>query len=203
MKTEADGFRRGGVMRVECKTGAEKAWLAASVSAFVLYHLSEGAYVTDGMFLFGALMVGLSFPLGPIAMCCFAVMASLSGGESVWMWLLDWPTLIFVGYVQWFWLLPEIRRSNEPIALNLTQIAAPVAAARVPDNSPAPTMKETLPAAITPAAQVSFDAASFLPPLEEFDEAGLTALERVLRADDALPAQTTRAPAASIFTPAR
>ncbi len=98
------------VMRFVCKTRVEKAWLVASVSAFVLHRLLEVEPDGGAMWLVEAAMIALSFPCGPIAML-FILMGVEGLSESTDLsWLLDWSTLLFVGYIQWFWVLPELCR---------------------------------------------------------------------------------------------
>jgi hypothetical protein len=89
-------------------------------------------------------------------------------------WLLDWSTLLFIGYFQWFWVLPEMRRNNQLHTLNLMPPTGTVAALP-PANSA--TLPDT-------TRHVVFSSANFLPLLREFDEAGLTALGRVLQAQE-------------------
>lgn len=191
------------VMGFVCKTKWEKAWLVASVTAFVLHRLLEVEPHSGAMWLVEALMVALSFPFGPIAMLFILMGVEGASGYADLSWLLDWSTLLFVGYIQWFWVLPEIRRNSQLTTLNLAQPVEMVSA--LPSNNSA-TLAITLPATVPPFV---FNSATFLPPLTEFDEAGLTALDRVLQ-----QAQMTSSPLApeeappllshveSIFTPA-
>jgi len=168
-------------MHFGCKTKAEKAWLVASVTALVLHRLLEVEPDAGGMLLVEALMSALSFPCGPVAMLFIMMgVGGLSDYTDV-SWLLDWSTLLFVGYVQWFWVLPEIRRNNQTITLNLT---SPVEIA-----SPAPPQDDSL--TLPELAPVVFNTATFVPLLAEFDEAGLTALERVLQAQAAPPRRSS------------
>jgi len=159
-------------MRFVCKTRVEKAWLVASVSAFVLHRLLEVEPDGGAMWLVEAAMIALSFPFGTIAML-FILMGVEGLSESTDLsWLLDWSTLLFIGYIQWFWVLPEMRQNNQLITLHLAPPVEIVSA--LPPNDSA-----TLPATAPP---VVFNSATFVPPLTEFDEAGLTALDRVLQA---------------------
>ncbi|MGI9104916.1 MAG: hypothetical protein ACR2G4_01560 [Pyrinomonadaceae bacterium] len=144
----------------------------ASLITLILHRLLEieqsgDAQVGGVMLLVEAAMVVLSFPTGPVAMLFLLIFVESVGGIRDSSWLLDWPTLLFAGYLQWFWLLPEIRENCKPLTLNLTQrgtIAAPEKSSSVPE--------------VTLAAP---DAEAFSFPLTGFDEAGFTALERVLR----------------------
>ena len=157
-----------------CKTKFEKAWLAAGVTAFVLHRLLEVEPNAGAMWLVEAAMVVLSFPCGPVAMLFILMGVEGMSGHADLSWLLDWSTLLFIGYIQWFWVLSEMRRNNQLLALHL---ASPVeiVSALPPDNSA--TFPETAP-------PVVFSSANFVPPLTEFDEAGLTALGRVLQAQE-------------------
>ena len=206
-------------MRFGCKTGAEKAWLVASLTTLVLHRLLEVGPDAGGIWLVEGAMIALSLPFGPIAM--FFILAGVEGlsVRTDLSWLLDWSTLLFVGYIQWFWVLPEIRRNNQPLTLNLTSpIETLPTKTVVVETLPVETLPvETLPVESVPTAPPCnastlrahargvFDAAAFVPPLAEFDEAGLTPLERVLRA----PKTSRRAPeaasvrAGSIFRDAR
>ena len=165
-------------MRFGCKTKAEKIWLGASVTTLMLHRLLEVEPDAGALWLVEALMIGLSFPCGPVAMLFILMGVEGLSDDADLSWLLDWSTLLFVGYIQWFWVLPEIRQNNQLITLQLTPRVEIVSV--LPPNDPA-----TLPAIAPP---VGFDSATFWPPLTEFDEAGLTALDRVLQAQALPPA---------------
>jgi hypothetical protein len=171
-----------------CKTKAEKTWLMVSLTALVVHRLLEIEPSPRVMWLVEALMVVLTFPLGLIVMFFLALGVDASSRHADFSWLLDWSTLLVIGYLQWFWMLPEIRRNSQPITFNLTspvEIAASVETAAPPETAtPAPPPHDTLTLTELPphAAPVVFNVAAFVPPLSEFDEAGLTALDRVLRA---------------------
>jgi len=155
-----------------CKTKLEKAWLVASAIAFVLHRLFEVEPDAGVMWLLEAAMIALSFPFGPIAMLFILIGVQGASDYTDLSWLLDWSTLLFIGYIQWFWVLPEMRQNNQLITLHLAPPVEIVSA--LPPNDSA-----TLPATALP---VVFNSAIFVPPLTEFDEAGLTALDRVLQA---------------------
>ena len=194
------------MMRIACKTGVEKAWIVASVTALVLHRLLEVEPHAGGLWLVEGAMVILSFPLATVAMPFVSVVAEGLSGYANLSWLPDWPTLLFIGYIQWFWVLPEMRRNKLLVTLNLTSPAetSPVEASPV-HTLPVETLPvETLPVETSPAeiaspappcdspvldspAPAAFDLAAFVPPFVEFDEAGLTALERVLRAQKPSP----------------
>ena len=165
-------------MRFVCKTKLEKAWLVASVIAFVLHRLLEVEPDAGALWLVEAAMIALSFPFGPIAMLFIFMGVEGVSEHTDLSWLLDWSTLLFIGYIQWFWVLPEMRQNNHLITLHLAPRVETVSA--LPSND----------SAILPenAPPVVFNSALFVPPLAEFDEAGLTALDRVLQAQASPPA---------------
>lgn len=200
-------------MHDACKTGKEKAWLAVSLATFFLHRLMEATSSTEGMWVFETLMIVLSFPFGLVAMLFLAIGADALREYMEVGWILDWSTLLVVGYIQWFWVLPEIRRNSKLVSLNLTslvetaspveivspvKIVSPVETAPPSEiASPAPPYKtSTLPE----AAPVAFNVADFLPSFTEFtefDEAGLTALDRVLRQPQQTPTPALPAPHAT------
>ena len=158
-------------MRLVCKSRIEKAWLAASLLIFVAHRMmygSPGLFLPDSVRVWLEVsMILLSFPLGVGVLFVIndAVYWCVGCGELKWM--VDWPTLLVAGYIQWFWLLPEFLRGRKLTLLDLKLTAAnasPNQSADDPELSPAPS-----------------HAVTFAPPLAEFDEAGLSALERVLR----------------------
>lgn len=165
------------VMRFVCKTKLEKAWLGASVTVFVLHRLLEVEPDAGAMLLVEAAMIALSFPFGPIAMLFILMGVEGLSGDMDLSWLLDWSTLLFIGYIQWFWVLPEMRRNNQLITLHLAPPVGIVPDLPLHDSATHP---ETAPPFV-------FNSETFVPPLTEFDEAGLTALDRVLQAPPSPP----------------
>jgi hypothetical protein len=187
-------------MSFVCKTKIEKAWLVTSASIFILHRLLEdaspGCYAGTAplrMWL-GVAMIALSFPFGGLAL--LALHAALFWCDDCRNvnFLFDWPTLLFAGYIQWFWVLPEILRNRELTLLDLKRLPLTVSPSiSTPDPEPAPAALEAAsPVAFEAAPLPAFDAAAFVPRLPEFDEAGLTALDRVLQAQP-----SPRAPASS------
>jgi hypothetical protein len=197
----------GGVaMRFECKTKTEKAWIVASVSILVVYKLLGGSppgyYGADTLLeeCLKLAMIALSFPLGGLTMFALHDARFWCDGCRDLEWMLDWSTLLFAGYIQWFWLLPEFLRGRKLIIVNLKQrpetispdASAPIAeppataldaaprAAR--EAVPRAASEDTPRAACEAAPLPAFDAAAFVPRLAEFDEAGLSALGRVFQA---------------------
>ncbi len=159
------------VMRVGCKSRVEKAWLATSLLVFVAHRWLEA---TNGGFAplsspatcLKWAMVALSFPSGALAMFVINDAVYWCEGCRHLEWMLDWSTVLFAGYIQWFWMLPEYRKRRELNVLQLKdvgrvdKVTAPHEAVAALASAP------PLPAASTFA---------------EFDAAGLTALDRVLR----------------------
>ncbi|MBA3768103.1 MAG: hypothetical protein H0W99_14200 [Acidobacteria bacterium] len=174
-------------MRLPCKTKIEKAWLVTSLIILVTHRMLEASppdYYSQANMLrlwLEVAMVLLSFPLGGLVMFVIRDATFWCDECGNLEWMLDWSTLLFVGYVQWFWVLPEIRRNNQTITLNLT---SPIEIA-----SPAPPQDDSL--TLPELAPVVFNTATFVPLLAEFDEAGLTALERVLQAQAAPPRRSS------------
>jgi hypothetical protein len=163
-----------------CKTKVEKAWLVASLTALVLHRLLEVDPDADGLWLIETLIVVLTFPCGPVAMLFLAIGVEAMSDRTDLSWLLDWSTLLVVGYLQWFWVLPEIRRNNRLTIVNLSSSVELDSPSEIAAPAPPP---GSLNLPELPPAPVAFNAAAFVPPLAQFDEAGLTALDRVLRAE--------------------
>jgi len=210
-------------MNFVCKTKIEKAWLVTSASIFVLHQLLEdsspGCYADAAplrMWL-GVAMIALSFPFGGLALLALH-------GALFWCddcrnveFLFDWSTLLFAGYIQWFWVLPEILRNRELTLLDLKRLPETVSPnVSAPDPEPTPAALEAAsPVALEAASPVAceaaspvaceaapppaFDAAAFVPRLAEFDEAGLTALDRVLQAQTSPPAPASSSHVEAIF----
>lgn len=188
-------------MRLPCKTKIEKAWLLTSLSILFLHRMLETAplvhYPTDTMVRtwLEVAMVVLSFPLGGVVM--FALSDAIYWCDACrnLQWTLDWSTLLLAGYIQWFWMLPEMLRSRKLTFLNLRQPEEAFA----PDTSSASTPKAPQVAA-TATATTATAAESYTFPPAEFDEAGRTALGRVLRAEAAEHVPTP-APRAELIFP--
>lgn len=185
-------------MRLPCKTKIEKAWLAVSLITLFLYRMEEASSLSyesaDTMVRvwLEVAMVVLSFPLGGFTMFVIQDATFWCDGCGNLKWMLDWPTMLLAGYLQWFWLLPEILRDRKLTFLNLRQ---PVEAAS-PDASTAPAIT------VPPVAAAATASDNFTRPLAEFDEAGLTALGRVLQPQSAPRAPAPRpAPRAELIFP--
>jgi hypothetical protein len=194
-------------MSFVCKTKIEKAWLATSACIFVLHRILEnsspGCYADAAplrMWL-GVAMIALSFPFGGLAL--LALHAALFWCDDCRNveFLFDWSTLLFAGYIQWFWVLPEIFRNRELTLLDLKRLPETVAPnVSTPGPDPAPAALETASPVVLEAAPLpAFEAAAFVPGFAEFDEAGLTALDRIFQARTSPPAPASPSPVEAIF----
>jgi hypothetical protein len=194
-------------MRFECKTKTEKAWIVASVSILVVYKLSGGSppdyYGADTLLeeCLKLAMIALSFPLGSLTMFALHDARFWCDGCRDLEWMLDWSTLLFAGYIQWFWVLPEFLRGRKLIILNIKRRPETISPdASAPIAEPAAASLDTAPRAACEAAPLpAFDAAAFAPRFAEFDEAGLTALGRVFQAQSPPHAPASPSQVEAIF----
>jgi hypothetical protein len=144
-------------------------WLLLCVTLLVLYTIMPGEHAT--LFYYyapsapiEALMFLLSFPLGDAAAFVF---------HSPWHSHLErfvfWAFAMGLGYAQWFHLFPALlrRRSARATTLNLAGVES------VASRSPL---------GLASAETKPLDDAQ-RPPVPEFNERGLTPLERILRDD--------------------
>lgn len=210
-----------------CKTKIEKAWLVASVIIFITHRLldaSSSGYYSPSAPLrlwLELAMIALSFPLGGLTLFGLHGAAFWCDDCRSLEFLFDWSTLLFAGYIQWFWVLPEFLRNRKLTLLDLKQptetispnasptVVEPATPVRLSPATPAavtssPATVASSPATVLPAAAVAapcsaFDAATFAPPLTEFDEAGVTALGRVFQAQSPPPTHAPHAHVEAIF----
>ena len=150
-----------------------KPWLLLCTTLLVVYSIMPGEHRT--LFFdaapsspLEALMFLLSFPLGTAAGLLFH--SREMGMEERFVF---WAVSMLLGYVQWFHLFPALlrrcgRQARETITLNLR-----------PAGSVASTTPLGLGTAEPPPA---LDAAR--PPVPQFNERGLTPLERVFRDEE-------------------
>lgn len=190
-------------MRLPCKTKIEKVWLVSSLIILFLYKTLEASpqdYSSPAIILrwwLEVAMVLLSFPLGGVVMFALQVVSFFwCDGCGHLEWMLDWSTLLVAGYIQWFWVLPQILRDRQLTLLNLRQTGEAV----LTDTSSASTPKAPQVAA-TATATTATPAENFTFPPTEFDEAGRTALGRVLRAETTTEPARTHAPRAELIFP--
>jgi hypothetical protein len=146
-----------------------KPWLLLCTTALVTYSIMPGGHETIFYFnapssVLEALMFLLSFPLGDALMFLFH-----SAHHAVRERFVFWALAMGLGYAQWFHIFPALlrRRQTEAAALNLSATEGVAPATRNPLGLAAASEQSALEASRAPAAQ--------------FDERGLTPLERVLR----------------------
>lgn len=146
-----------------------KPWLLLCTTALVTYSIMPARHETIFYFnapssVLEALMFLLSFPLGDAVMFLFHSAQSGLAGRFVF-----WALAMGLGYVQWFHLFPALlrRRQSRAAALNLSAPGGMATAKAGPLGLSAHASPPALDASRPPAAQ--------------FDERGLTPLERVLR----------------------
>lgn len=178
-----------------CKTKLEKLWLVTAVVVFVAHRLLDGsasgyaADVTPLRVWLELAMVVLSFPLGGLTLFALHGLAFWCDDCRQLEFLFDWSTLLFAGYIQWFWVLPQFLRGSEMNLLDLKRPAEAPAPQVAPQAAPHLAPADTKPArasfasapppTLKAAPPAAFDAAAFVPRLAEFDEAGRSALDRV------------------------
>lgn len=160
-------------MRNPFQENLRKPWLLLCTTLLVVYSIMPGEYETlffnaaPGSFI-EALMFLLSFPLGAAAASLFH-----SPDFGVFGRFGFWAASMGIGYWQWFHLFPALLRRLPPrtssITLNLSQ--APGVAPRAALGSAA-----TRPLALPDAPARA--------PVPQFNERGLTPLERVFRDDE-------------------
>ncbi|HEX9919676.1 MAG TPA: hypothetical protein VGA87_10940 [Pyrinomonadaceae bacterium] len=175
-------------MRFACRTKTEKAWLVAGLSIFVVHRLLDasppGRYTSDPLSLWLELaMLALSFPSGWLTLFVIHDAKFWCDDCRNLYFLFDWSTLLFAGYIQWFLVLPAFLRSREPTFLDLKrtpEIVSPPSPPAINETASPATPPAATPDAATPHR--AFDAAAYAPLLAQFDEAGLTALDKVFQA---------------------
>ena len=147
-----------------------KPWLLLCTTLLVVYSIAPGEYETlffakaSGSFI-EALMFLLSFPLGTAAASLFHSPDYGVPGRCAF-----WALAMGVGYAQWFHLFPALlrRRHSHTTTLNLS---AGSGVAQRPPLGP----NATRPLATLEAAR---------PPVPQFNDRGLTPLERVFRDEE-------------------
>ncbi|HEY0101603.1 MAG TPA: hypothetical protein VGB76_21935 [Pyrinomonadaceae bacterium] len=175
-------------MRLPCKTNLEKAWLITSLSVLFLHRMSEASgsvyyspAIIERLWLEVSMIV-LSFPFGGLLMFVLRDALSWCDGCRSLEWMLDWSTLLLAGYIQWFWVLPEILRRRQLTFLNLRQAEESV----LPETDPASSLPaHNVSPDVSPVAATTAESLARLP--AEFDEAGRSALDRVLQSGWSTP----------------
>jgi len=145
-------------------------WLLLCTTLLVTYSVMPVRHET--LFYFNApssvleaLMFLLSFPLGDALMFLFH-----SGTHGIMERFVFWALAMGIGYAQWFHLFPILIRRARPnvTTLNLAAAASVASANKRPLG--------------LDATQSALDAGR--PPVPQFNERGMTPLERILRDDD-------------------
>ena len=147
-----------------------KPWLLLCTTLLVVYSImpvERETFFFSGApsFFLEGLMFLLSFPLGTAAMLLFH-----ADDFGVMGRFLFWALAMGLGYVQWFHLFPALLRRDRhgSITLNLS-----AGAGVAPRPTPGPYV--TRPLALPEAAR---------PPVPQFNDRGLTPLERVLHDEE-------------------
>ncbi|HEX8354961.1 MAG TPA: hypothetical protein VF611_18785 [Pyrinomonadaceae bacterium] len=147
-----------------------KPWLLLCTTLLVVYSIMPGEHAT--LFFSGApsspieaLMFLLSFPLGSAAAFVFH-----ADDLGVFGRFAFWALGMGVGYAQWFHLFPALLRRAPPRTTTLNLSAAAGVAPHAPLGPNA-----TRPLALPEAAR---------PPVPQFNDRGMTPLERVFRDED-------------------
>lgn len=160
-------------MRNPFQPNLRKPWLLLCTTALVTYSIMPVRHETIFYFnapssVLEALMFLLSLPLGDAVMFLFH-----SAQAGVMNRFVFWALAMGLGYVQWFHLFPALlrRKQSRALTLNLNASGAFAPATASPLGLGAP--------AGPPAPE------ALRPPAAQFDERGLTPLERVLRDDGA------------------
>jgi hypothetical protein len=158
-----------------------KPWLLLCTTLLVVYTIAPGEYETLFYFnapgsLVEALMFLLSFPLGDALMFLFHSAAHGRMERFVF-----WALAMGLGYAQWFHILPALlrRRHEQSTTLNLVAGESVARPSQTPLGLRA--ALETTP--LTTPLPSSPHAAE-RPPVPQFNERGLTPLERIFRDDE-------------------
>ena len=193
-----------------CKTRIEKAWLAASLLTLFAYRVVHGGgweHPAGGLtVLLQFFMILLAAPLGLLAMLPVVFLVDVCDNCGELKWLIDWSTVLFFGYLQWFVIIPEMRNLNTPtfLKLNAPRAEPKTTKKRTPRRARkrTPTAAKPLPPATTAAATTITVAVApprevvraparaepeagglAAPPTPHFDEDGLTPLGKVLTSE--------------------
>jgi hypothetical protein len=155
------------------QSNLRKPWLLLCTTTLVVYSISP--VTTETLFYWNApssvleaLMFLLSFPLGDALMFFF-----YSDSHGIMERFVFWALAMGLGYAQWFHLFPALLRRKQQNAITLNLDAGGGVA--FADKSPLG-LNATQPLSLPEAAR---------PPVQQFNERGLTPLERIFRDDDA------------------
>ena len=111
-------------MKEFLKSSVKELWIIVSISVLVMYLIgqirpyTELASTATADWVI-ALMILLSFPGSLLFLALCAVFIDINPSahplEVTWVWC----ELFAVGYLQWFWLIPHVFSTSQPITLNL------------------------------------------------------------------------------------
>jgi len=147
-----------------------KPWLLLCTTLLVLYTIMPGEHSTLFFYhapsaLLEALMFLLAFPLGDAAAALFAYSPRFGAIER----FVFWAIAMGFGYAQWFYLFPALLRrrgEREDSAASVESVA----------------LHTRTPLGLASAETKPLNDAQ-RPPVPQFNERGLTPLERILRDD--------------------
>lgn len=149
-----------------------KPWLLLCTTSLVVYSIMPVAHATLFYWnapssILEALMFLLSFPLGDAVMFGF-----YSPSHGIMERFVFWALAMGIGYAQWFHLFPAIlrRRQRTAATLSLTNADGVVLAGKTTLGLNLPDVKSTIDVE--------------RPPTPQFNERGLSPLERILRDDE-------------------
>lgn len=157
-------------------------WILLAVSALVVYCIvpvrRDMAFDLNAISTWlQALLFMLSFPSGSFFVLAANVLTDGCAECSVAQHFQIWAVALALGYLQWFHLVPALlgwRRAEPPVALNIS-----AGGAAAPEDSSTQTthvLSEPRPSA-PPGA----------PTVRQFDERGLTPVERIIKGDESAP----------------
>ena len=149
-----------------------KLWLLLCTTTLVIYSIVPVTretllYWNAPSSVLEALMFLLSFPLGDALMFFF-----YSGSHGIMERFVFWALAMGIGYVQWFHLFPALIRRKQANATTLNLDAGSGVA--FADKSPLG-LNATQPLTLPETAR---------PPVPQFNDRGLTPLERIFRGDE-------------------
>ena len=146
-----------------------KPWLLLCTTLLVVYSIMPGAHRTlffdaAPSSVLEAAMALLSFPLGTAVAFVFH-----SSDYGVTGRFAFWAAAMGLGYAQWFHLLPALKRWEARRRINTLNLSA------------GPSVAPASPLGLDAPPRPALDAQR--PPVPQFNERGLTPLERILRND--------------------
>lgn len=150
-----------------------KPWLLLCTTLLVVYTIMPGEHVTLFFYyapsaLLEALMFLLAFPLGDAAV--FLAHSPRLGSTERFIF---WAVAMGLGYAQWFHLFPALLRRAQQRRSTTLNLAGGESVA----------LHTSTPLGLASAETKPLNEAQY-PPVPEFNERGLTPLERIFRDED-------------------